>query len=868
MRFLCFLVLFSYASIAFAQFADDFSNGNFTDDPPWVGDHDKFVVDDGRLRLFDDEAGMSWLSTQSHILHNTQWDFWVRLAFTPSDNNHARVYLVSDQADLTLPLNGYFLQIGKTGGDMKRIFFFRQDGAETTLLMTGAMNLADGSNNILRVRVIRDEAGNWSILADPDGGELLLPQGQVFDNTHQATSWFGVRCTYTVSNSRRIYFDDFRVGEIQPGHPPEVIRLQAVSTHMLDVYFSTVLDPETATNTDNYVASPDIGQPVIAAQDPAQPHIVRLQFVSAFEENRLYTIHIANVKSLDGQTMEPFAGTFTLYVPQRFDVVFNEIMANSRPSVSLPPHDWIELYNTTELPVDVEGWVLQHGDTQRLLPHALIEPGGYLVLTTETAYPEMTAYGNVLAVPGLPATAFTIGGTSLSLWDDNGSLVSFVHYSDRWYRDNAKSNGGWSLEKIDPYNYGQGAENWKASGDPRGGTPGETNSVRGENPNTTNPRLVRAGLTDPLTIRLHFSEPMNEDSLACPLQYTIDKEIGSPLSVKTFPPDLTIIDIALEHPLEPGKTYKVSTKESLCDLDGNPIAGTHARVAIPESPQRGAVVINEILFNTFPGGSRYVEIYNRSDRVVDLQEMILASADTLENEITSVRHISEDSFLFFPGDYLVLTNDTAGVTRFYSVPHPDIFAELSGMPRMTNTGGVIVVATKGLFMIDKLVYDEAMHLPLIANPSGVALERLHPDRPSDKAWSWHSAAASAGYGTPGRRNSQYVSPQEQTSRHWEVYPRVFVPDGSGYKDVLNISYSLDEPGYVAHIRVFDRRGRLVRTIAPGTLLATAGAITWDGTTDTGEKASVGVYIIHVEMIHERGKVKQEKLWAVIGADLR
>ncbi len=122
-RFLLFFVFILTKSALWGQFTDDFSNGNFTEDPPWIGDREKFIVDNGQLRLYDDEAGMAWLSTQSQAVADTQWDFWLRIGFTPSDNNHPRIYLVSDKADLGAPLNGYFIQVGKTGGDNKRIFF-------------------------------------------------------------------------------------------------------------------------------------------------------------------------------------------------------------------------------------------------------------------------------------------------------------------------------------------------------------------------------------------------------------------------------------------------------------------------------------------------------------------------------------------------------------------------------------------------------------------------------------------------------------------------------------------------------------------------------------------------------------------------
>ncbi len=866
-RFLVFLVFFSSVSVLFAQFSDDFSNGNFTEDPSWVGDHDKFIVDDGVLRLYDDDAGMAWLSTQSQVVANTQWDFWLRIGFTPSDNNHPRIYLVSDKADLSGPLNGYFIQVGKTGGDNKRIFFCRQDGTEETVLITGHMNVAEGSNNIMRIRVFRDGLGNWNILTAPGGGELFIPQGQAFDNTYSSGHWFGVRCTYTVSNSTRFYFDDFRVGDILPGAAPEVSRVRVVSPYVLDICFNTVLHAPSAQNTAHYAVDGGVGQPLIAAIDPDKPYLVRLQFADAFTENHAYTITIEHVLGADGQSMVPYEGLFANYVAGMFDVVFNEIMANSRPEVGLPPHDWVELYNTTGLPVDVEGWVLQHGDTKRELPHATIKPKGYLVLTAEAAYPDMGAHGPVLAVPGLSATAFTIGGTSLALWDNTGELLAFVAYTDRWYRDAVKAQGGWSLEKIDPYNYGQGAENWTASGDPLGGTPGATNSHRAENPNTTQPRLVRAGYTDSLRVRLHFSEPMHKASLLNSDHYYIKDGPGAPVAVMANLPDLSRVELALDQPLQQGKIYAVEVTGALFDCDGNSLHQNQASVAIPDEPVQNGMVINEVLFNPPAGGSRYIEIYNRSERVFDLRHMILASRDPQDHSLTSLQEISDESLLLFPGDYLVLSQDTAVVRDTYHIPVQDVLWEMGGMPRMTNTSGVVILATRGHMIVDLLAYEEDMHLPLIANPSGVALERLHPDRPSSEASSWHSAAAAAGYGTPGYQNSQYMPPYAEPGGRWEVYPQVFSPDGSGHHDVLQIRYQLDTPGYVAHIRVFDRRGRKVRTISPGKLLATEGIITWDGTTNDGDKATIGVYVIHVEMVHDSGKVQTERLWAVLGGRL-
>lgn len=849
------------------QFVDDFSDGDFTHNPPWVGDHEKFVVEAGVLKLAADDAGMAYLSTQSAAMSNTQWDFWVRIAFTPSDNNHPRIYLCSNSSDLTAPLNGYFLQIGKTGGDNKRLYFYRQDGLSATQLLAGTTNLAAATNNIIRIRVLRDGIGNWQLFADPAGGNMFIPQGEAFDPVHNTTIWFGVRCTYTVSNNKRFFFDDFYVGDIIPEDPPTPERVVVTAPNTLELTFNRMITRETAIDVHNYFVDGGIMHPLVIAFDEQVPNKVSLLFFQSFQPNHLYQLDVSGIKSPDGQVMDPWQGEFVHYISARFDVVFNELMVNSRPEVALPPHDWLELYNTTGLPLNLAGWVLQHANARRTIPDAVIPPKGYLVLTTEAAHPYLAPYGNVIAVPGLTANALTIGGTDLVLWDNKDNLVAFVSYTGNWYGDPAKANGGWSLEKIDPYNFCEGARNWTASRDMRGGSPGEANSVLADNPDITPPGLLHVTLKDSLNIRIHFSEPMEEAPLWMVQNYFVDMGVGHPQSVTPITPDFTTVDLTLNVPLEAGLIYTLEVSASLTDCAGNAIGRRTGRMALPAEPSGFDVVINEVLFNPPDQGARYVELYNRSQHVVDLAGMLLASKDTLEHTLITLQPVSEDGRLLFPGEYVVLTNDTAAVKKSFSTPDPYAFVQLAAMPRMTNASGIVVLATKGHMVIDQLIYDEDMHLPLLVTTKGVALERIHPDRPTHSRSNWHSAAAAAGYGTPGYQNSQYLSNNQTGNDQFEAIPRIFAPDGSGSQDVLNIHYAMHEPGYIANVRIFDSRGRQVRFLKKGKLLAMEGVITWDGTTCNRLKAPVGVYIIHVETFNQHGDVKHHKITAVLAAQL-
>ena len=261
-----------------------------------------------------------------------------------------------------------------------------------------------------------------------------------------------------------------------------------------------------------------------------------------------------------------------------------------------------------------------------------------------------------------------------------------------------------------------------------------------------------------------------------------------------------------------------------------------------------------------------MEIYNRSNKIIDLKKLRLASQDTILNQLTSVKEIAPSGFLIFPEEYIVLTTKTDLVTKFFYTPNPRGFINMPSIPQFSNTSGIAVLCDPNENIIDRLVYHENMHFPLLSTFKGVALERIDYSRPSDDRTNWHSAASTAGYGTPAYKNSQFMAIIEE-DEPFSLSPEIFSPDGDGYNDVLNISYSLKEPGYVATINIYDMSGRLIRRLIQNQLLGTYGAYTWDGITDNNEKASIGYYLIYIELFDLNGKIKHYKKTTVLGGRL-
>ena len=249
--FLMFAALLSSQQV-FAQFVDDFSDGDFTSDPLWLGSNSKFVVDSARLRLKATPAtDLAYLATASKSINDATWEFLVRLDFNPSASNFARIYVVSDNPDLSSSLNGYFVQIGNTTDD---VTLYKQTGTTITRIIDGADGKLDMPQVIVRIKVTRDRDGTWEIYTDLGASGTYVIEGTSQDEEHSSSVFFGVLCSYTSTRIDKFYFDDFSVnGEgVSDLTPPEVTNVEPLSLQQLQLTFSEEIEAETAIDPNNY----------------------------------------------------------------------------------------------------------------------------------------------------------------------------------------------------------------------------------------------------------------------------------------------------------------------------------------------------------------------------------------------------------------------------------------------------------------------------------------------------------------------------------------------------------------------------------------------------------------------------------------
>ncbi len=861
------LLFFFLCCQCFAQLQEDFSDGNFTDNPAWVGNAADFIVNaEGELQSNNTVLNSSYyLSTANSLATTAEWNVKVRLTFNTSSANYADVFLIASSADLSAPATtGYFVRLGNTDDE---ISLYRKDASGAVKIIDGLNGVLNTSNNNIALRVVRTTDNRWLLSRDLSGLGSFTSEGSVTDATYTTSASFGFLVKQsTASFFQRHYFDNITVANYVPDvTPPAVQSLITISQTALDVVFTEAVDPVTAGNPANYAANNSLNNPASVIIDAANAALVHLGFSTPFGAGVSNTLTVSNVKDLAGNILTNGTATFTYlppYTAKAFDLVIDEIFPDPTPVVGLPEAEFIEIKNTSGRSINLQGFKLNSlSTTSAAFPALILEADSFLVVSGNTAAPRFAAFGRSIGITSFPT--LDNNGTTIWLTAPSGLVVHSVNYSSTWYQNTVKSAGGWTLEMIDTHNPCAGMANWKASTNPLGGTPGRKNAVDGINADAAAPVLLRAAATTANTLVLTFNEAVNVTTAEVAANYTISEGINTPVAAIALPPTFNKVQLTIGTAIVAGKVYSV-TANNIKDCSGNIQSSKTVLVGLPIEADSNDIVINEILFDPKPGATDYIELYNNSSKIVNLNSLYIANRNS-SNAIGSIAKISEEDILFFPGEFVVLSEDGEIVQQNYAAQHPENFINVS-MPSMPDTDGFAVLLNGQGAIVDEVHYSAKWHFKLLDDEEGISLERIDYKAPSQKPESWHSAASTAGYGTPGYQNSQFkmvVTVPGDVS----VTPKTFSPDNDGVDDFAIVRYQLTEPGFVANITIFDAAGRPVKSLAKNATLALSGTFRWDGLNDKFYKVPVGPYIILTEIFNLSGKKQTFKNTVVVAARL-
>ena len=743
LRKLFFLLVLLACQSVTAQLNDNFTDGDFTLNPTWNGDNANYEVDASFFLHLNApiQTDTSYLSTPSIAINNATWEFFVQMNFNPSASNYAKVYLVSDQANLRGALNGYFIKVGNTTDE---ISLYRQDGLVETEIIDGIDGRVNTNPVNVAIQVTRDNVGNWQVLSDTTGATTYVLEGNTLESTYVSSAFFGVSSRYTSTRSALFFYDDFNVtgtGFID-NVPPVLDSLEVLNSTQLDAHFDEPVDVTTSQILSNYSVDVGVGNPSVATRDAVDSSIVHLTFATPFTNGQNYNLTINNVEDTATNpittVVEPFI-YLVVIAPNAGDVIINEIFADPSPQLGLPTQEFVELYNASSNAYVLNNWQFVNSTTAKTLPNYILSPNSYVILCDINDTALYTSFGDVIGISSF--TALTNGGDSLSLTDDNNNVLDIVKYDVSWYQDNIKDDGGWTLERINPLHPCSNVNNWIASSNPIGGTPGTQNSVFNTLPDTQAPIISVVNIISTTQINILFNETMDSTSIAI-ATYTLSGAISVTNVVVDANNQGTTLTL---NPVLDSTTVYTLTITGANDCSGNTLSPNTMDFGIGKAPTKYEIVINELFADPSPTNGLptedYLELFNNTNKIIDLTNCWIS-------DLTSMDQLNAGKIL--PGEYVIIC-DNSFENQFS--PFGKVIT-VNSFPSLNNSEDEITLYAPDTTFIHQVHYFDTWYRDENKKDGGWSLEMIDPNNPCGEADNWIASTKWFG-GTPATQNTAF-----------------------------------------------------------------------------------------------------------------
>ncbi len=273
---------------------------------------------------------------------------------------------------------------------------------------------------------------------------------------------------------------------------------------------------------------------------------------------------------------------------------------------------------------------------------------------------------------------------------------------------------------------------------------------------------------------------------------------------------------------------------------GTPGFANSVSALVPQ--KKKSVVINEIMYNPFADNSEFIELYNTTDKYIELGGFGVFDHSGNFFKITDKEtELPPDKYFVAAADSLILQNYT------FDNLNNDIYITNSSKFNLSSSNEDIILVDAFGNVVDSVAYDDKWNNRNIVSTRNKSLERLNPNLDSNDPDNWSTSVNPNG-ATPGKQNSVFVKSLSASTKI-SINPNPFSPDNDGFEDFSIVHYNLTQTVAQIRIKVFDSRGRKVRTIVSNRASGSSGSVIFDGLDDNGKPLRIGIYILFIEALN-------------------
>ena len=468
--------------ICFSQLIEDFSDGNFTHNPTWIGMTDNFIVNkELQLQSAAKSTSISYLFTSSRAIENAVWECYFKVNHTTSASNYACMYIISNRSSLENGLKGYFVQVGGTNDEVS---LFYQDGNKKQKIIDGEDKRTDGKLVEIRVRVTRDEHAIFRLYSKlPHELDWYL-EGEVKHDKALKSKYFGLAFSNTTTTGSCYFFDDIYVSgnKIPDNTPPEIESIQIVSDNQLKIKFSEIMAV-----SDIDIIINDEYPSIVSIDWDDDFELVLISLNYKFSKGKKYIIQVENAFDEEANYLvDNMLSCGISEIPEIGDVVFNEVMFHHHESSA----EYVEFYNRSDKVIDMSGMYFTTRKKDETLNTGIQFPENSLIFPCE--YLAITENAKIVRDHHVcPLDAHIIEVRWAALNNENACLVLVdaskskifdeFTYHKNMHHALVKNPKGVALERIFIDLPTQDANNWHSAASAHNyGTPGFKNSQHKE----------------------------------------------------------------------------------------------------------------------------------------------------------------------------------------------------------------------------------------------------------------------------------------------------------------------------------------------------------------------------------------------------
>jgi hypothetical protein len=245
--------------------------------------------------------------------------------------------------------------------------------------------------------------------------------------------------------------------------------------------------------------------------------------------------------------------------------------------------------------------------------------------------------------------------------------------------------------------------------------------------------------------------------------------------------------------------------------------------------------------------SEFIEIFNNSKNNIEI------GGWKIEDQNNNIFSIVNRSFILNPNQYFIIASDSSIYNNYHWLDTEENISVLSiSSLNLPNGGKKIYLKNLWNNVLDSINYSSDWHNSAVTETKNVSLELINPKLNRDNGNNWSSSVSEFG-ATPGLENSINVNNIASEAK-LIISPNPFSPDNDGFEDYTFINYNLTQPISQIRIRVYDSKGRFVRSIVNNQITGSKGTILFDGLDENKNPLKIGIYIILFEAINTNNRI--------------